>query len=305
MTIMVANLLKIFILALLIYLLEMPAAWLPDSPLPGHIIPLIGNFLVFVLAADLATRLLAWLYRRHMHLPRQQSDTVVIGLRNVYYLLVAGALVFTVLGFYRIDFHTIFTTLSIVAAAIAIVSKDYISEIISGIIISFSREVRIGDYIILGNHKGKVIDLTLTKIALLNEDDDIIFLPNNKVFSNELINYTKRATSRVSIEFEVGFQHISTVEELESALISALEKYREDIITDSFYLRIVDINKDSLVLKFHYTIKRHERELERRIRKQTVRRVVNYVKENWYAGEQKGKGSIKLDPQSQEVSTKN
>ncbi|MCB9293915.1 MAG: mechanosensitive ion channel [Lewinellaceae bacterium] len=147
----------------------------------------------------------------------------------------------------------------------------------------------IDDYIRIGDQKEKVIDINFTKIALLNEDDDVIFIPNAKFFSSEIVNYTKREIKKVNIEFEVLIQNIKTVEELEADLIHAISDYEIHIERGSYNLRIVEIRKDSLSLKFQYDFLREiNRELEREIRRKTARRIVNYVKQN--LGQPKGEG---------------
>lgn len=238
------------------------------------------SFFVFALAASVTVSVLAWFYRRREKIRYGKPDNVIIGLNNIYYLLLAGAAIMTILGYWGIDFKTLFTTLSIVAAAIAIISKEYISEIISGIIISFSREFSIDDYIKIGDQKGKIIDINFTKIALLNEDDDVIFIPNVKFFSSEIVNYTKREIKKVNIDFEVMIQNIKTVEELETDLIHAISDYEGHIEKGTYNLKIVEIRKDSLSLKFQYVLREINRDLEREIRRKTARRIVNYVKQH-------------------------
>ena len=238
------------------------------------------GFFIFALTASVLVSVLVWLYRRREKIPVGKANNVIIGLNNIYYIILVGAALMTILGFWGIDFKTLFTTLSIVAAAIAIISKDYIAEIISGIIISFSGEVVIDDYIRIGDQKGKIIDINFTKIALLNEDDDVIFIPNAKFFSSEIVNYTRREIKKVSIEFELMIQAIKTIEELETDLIHAISDYQGHIEAESYNLKIVEIRKDSLSLKFQYTFQEINRELERDIRRKTVRRIVNYVKMN-------------------------
>ena len=238
------------------------------------------GFFIFALTASVLVSVLVWLYRRREKIPVGKANNVIIGLNNIYYIILLGAALMTILGFWGIDFKTLFTTLSIVAAAIAIISKDYIAEIISGIIISFSGEVVIDDYIRIGDQKGKIIDINFTKIALLNEDDDVIFIPNAKFFSSEIVNYTRREIKKVSIEFELMIQAIKTIEELETDLIHAISDYQGHIEAESYNLKIVEIRKDSLSLKFQYTFQEINRELERDIRRKTVRRIVNYVKKN-------------------------
>lgn len=245
-------------------------------------VELVLNYIVFVLALNLGIGLLSFYYRKRKKYSESKKDNVINGLQNLYYLILTGATIMTILGFWNIDASTLFTTLSIVAAAIAIISRDYLLEIISGMIISFSNEVSIDDYIKIGEHKGKVIDINLTKIALINEDDDIVFLPNNKVFSSEIVNYTKGQIRKVNIEFELDLKFLKPIEELENDLIECLADYHDQMEKDKFILRIVSINKESLFLKFQFQLLQVNREIERELRKKTVRRVVNYINRTQY-----------------------
>ncbi|MFM8449917.1 MAG: mechanosensitive ion channel domain-containing protein [Haliscomenobacter sp.] len=254
--------------------------WFPQMKPHAEEIQILAGFFVFFLAANILVVILSWIYRKRRHYLDNQGDNVVLGLKNIYYILMSGAIVTTILGLFGIDPKTLFTTLSIVAAAIAIISKEYISEIISGIIISFSsNEISVGDYLKIGAHKGKIIDLGLTKIAFLDEDDDIIFIPNTQVFASEIVNYTKKQIRRVSIEFEASLHAVPSVEALEVYLTEALKDYHDFIEPGSFWLRVVEIKKDSLFMKFQYVLKQINRELEIEIRRRTVRRLVAYIKE--------------------------
>jgi len=274
--------LKLAAFALFVFLLEDPYDWTDQWAWMEHYLPVsVMRFAAFALGAHLVIRTLRWWYRKSKTIEEGRVDNVIIGLNNVFYVLVAGAALVTVMTLFGIDLRTLFTSLSIVAAAIAIISKDYISEILSGIIISFSREIMINDYVKIGTVKGKIIDINLTKIALLNDDDDVIFLPNNRVFTSDIINYTRREIRKVSVDFEMDLKALHTVEELEAELSEVLIDYHTHIELGSFNLKIVEIRKDSLSLKFQYTLTQVDRELERDIRRATVRKVVNYVKQNY------------------------
>lgn len=254
--------------------------WLFKWNINPEPVELLVGFAIFALSANLVVVLVSWWYRKSKRIARNQPDNFIAGLQNLYYILLSLAIIVLVFGFLGVPPERLFTSLSIVAAAIAIVSKDYISEIISGMIISFSKEVSIGDYIKIGTHKGKIIDLNLTKIVFLNDDDDILYIPNTTVFNSEIVNYTRKQVKRVNIEFEVDLKAIKNVEALEADLIETVKDYQEHIQPGSFALKIGDIKKDSLTLKFQYTLNQINRELEQDIRRKTVRRVVNYVKKN-------------------------
>ena len=164
-----------------------------DIPLPPPLadkpyISILITFFIFLLSLRVIVRLLSWWYRRRKNMPPDKNDNVIYGLSNLYFLLVVMVSILTVLSLMGIDYRELFTSLSIVAAAIAIISKDFITEIISGLVISFSRKLNTDDYVKIGENKGKIIDIDLYKTMLLNEDDDVIILPNSKVFSSEIIN---------------------------------------------------------------------------------------------------------------------
>jgi small-conductance mechanosensitive channel len=169
------------------------------------------------------------------------------------------------------------TSVSLVFAGLALITKDYISNMINGMLMTFSDEVSIGDNISIGANKGKILDITLQKIHLLNDDDDVIYIPNNMFHTSEVINYTKRDIKRTSVEFEIGLDYLNNVEEIEKMLIDTLKPFHEMITPDSYYLRVVDMKKDAVLMRFQYILKLHNKEMERKIRRITVRKIVEFI----------------------------
>lgn len=232
---------------------------------------------MFLIGASLFVRLLAMVYRGRKHLPYNKKDNVTVGLSNIFIMVIAVYGFLSTFGLFGIEIYKIFTTVSIVAAAIAIISKDFIADIISGIVISFSKEISIDDFVKIGDHKGKIVDINIAKTALLNEDDDIIFMPNSTVFTSDVINYTKKQIKKTSIDFEVATSSIGSVEELEDQLIESLHEYHHLIEPNSYFLRVVNIKKDFLILKFQYNLIQFSREMERQIKRKAVRSIVKNI----------------------------
>ena len=230
---------------------------------------------IVILLLQLLLAFVKWNYLRRKG-PESSNDNVVVGLQNVYYIIVTIYTIVTIASFW-VDVWKFLTSLTVVAAAIAIVAKDYLSEIISGFIITFSREVRINDYIKVGEEKGKIIDITLTKIAMLNDDDDVIYIPNNKVYTSEIINYTLRELKKVNIEFETPVDVVGRIDDLERDLIHELNEFDHLIVKDSYWLKVVDVKRTHLSFKFSYVLKQLNRDHEFQIRKKTVRKVVDFI----------------------------
>jgi small-conductance mechanosensitive channel len=107
----------------------------------------------------------------------------------------------------------------------------------------------------------------------------MIYIPNNTLLTSEVINYTKREIKRTSIDFEIDLRHLKTVEELEQSLIDELSPFQDLIQSDSYYLRVAEVGKDSVSMKFQYILKEPNKELERLIRRKTIRRLVEIISE--------------------------
>ena len=240
----------------------------------------IVEFLILLTIVNIVAALLIMVYRLRKNIPYKFTDNVINGINNLYYLIVTFGVIMMILGFWGIDFKSLLTSLSIVAAAIAIISKDYVSGIISGIIISFSKEINIDDYVKIGENKGKILDINLSKTTLLNDDDDIIYLPNEKVYMSEIINYTKKEIKKVSIDFELGIKYHTTIEQLENSLAESLKDFHQYIEPNSFNITIVKVYHEYLSLKFQYKLTEVNREIERLIRKKTIRLIANSIKES-------------------------
>lgn len=236
------------------------------------------GFIVFVLSVSFVVVILSYLYCCNKKFFFFKNDNVLLGLCNIYYIVFIGVVMIIILGFWNIDLKIFFMILSIVVVVIVIIFKDYVLEIISGIIISFFWEVIIDDYVKIGEYKGKIIDINFIKIVLFNEDDDVIFIFNNKVFFSEIVNYIWCEIKKVSIEFEVLMVAIEIVEELELDFIWFIQEYEVYIEFQSYNFKVVDICKDSVSLKFQYVLCEINWDLEWEICCKMVWWVVNYIK---------------------------
>ena len=265
------------LLGITLFVYSLSHNWLDDFGRLGPTLLVLLRFAIFLFGVGLLVRLLAMIYRHRKHLPYNKKDNVTLGLSNISILVITAYALISAFSLLGLSPEKIFTSLSIVAAAFAILSKDFFADIISGIVISFSKEISIDDYVKIGDYRGKIIDINIAKIALLNEDDDIVFMPNSNVFKSDIINYTKKQIKKTSIDFEVPTNSITTIEDLEDQLILSLSEYHHLIEPNSYNVRVVHIRKDFLVLKFQYSLIQFSREMERQIKRKAVRYIVRNI----------------------------
>jgi small-conductance mechanosensitive channel len=240
-----------------------------------YYIDAIAGVAIFLLLLDFLQFFTVWWYRRRHKIHGQ--DNFIIGVGHIYSLLLFIGICVGIMSLFRINVKEVFTSLSIIFAGLAILTKDYIANMINGMITTFSGQLSIGDNVQIGSHRGKITDITLQNIHLLNDDDDMIYIPNNIVQTVEVVNYTKREVKRTSIDFVIDLKHLKTVEELELQLVEVLRPFEDLIQPESYYLRVAEVKKDSVVMKFQYILKEPNKELERLIRRKTIRRLVEII----------------------------
>ncbi len=239
---------------------------------------IILNYFGFVILLNMGMNIYLDFYRKRKGLPYRSTDNITSGIHNIYIIIIAFVALATVLSLMGINIRELLASLSIIAAAIALISKEYLANVISGMIIAFSNDVTVGDFIKVGNYSGKVINMSISAVTLLTDDDDFIIVPNNIVYASGFTNNTKLLLKKTSIEFEVNIASINSIKQLEEDLIATLEEYHHLIKPDSYNLKIGSINHEYVDFKFQYMLNEPDRDLEKAIRKKVIRRVVQIIK---------------------------
>lgn len=241
------------------------------------LVQLILPTLKFVAILFISIQTLVLLYRVRNNISLDDSDNIIRGISNLFTILIFLAFFFTLLKYNGIGIVHFFTSLSIVAAAIAIISKEYLTSLISGFALSFTKIINIGDYVTIGEFKGWVKDIKLSKLHLENDHGEFVILNNDKVFHSDIINHTLSTKRRVNIKFELPTEGFLKIDDLEAALQETLSEFSIDIQQDSYLLRIEEIFIDKIVYTFSYTIQKVKPDIERAIRKKSIREIVNFI----------------------------
>lgn len=217
------------------------------------------------------------IYRVRNEITYDRTDNIIRSITNGFTIFIYFSLFFLFLKFNGVSPVQFFTSISIVAAAIAIISKDYLTAILSGFFISFTKVVNIGEYITIGPNKGIVKDIKLTKLLLENDHGEMIILGNEKVFLSDIINHSRSNKRQVVLDFELSPSQSYNIEDLEESLIESISQYSDHIVTDSFSLRVERILIDKISFTFLYTLEKLERDVAKEIRRKTIRNIIKFI----------------------------
>ena len=234
---------------------------------PDRFANTLYHALVVFLTIEAARLMTIAFYRPQGGVKKDNFTAGLSQIARIVYSLIFGVLV---LSMFSISMKEAITTLSLLAAALVLITKDYISNLINGMYMTFARIVNIGDTVKIADTKGKIIDITLSNVHLLNEDDDIVYIPNNNVFQGHIINYTRRELKKSSIDFELDIAQIEHLEKLEREIIYALRDLQDLIQAESMVLKVNSIKHQFCSFKFQYILndtlnKEHDNKVKRQV----------------------------------------
>lgn len=243
--------------------------------IPDHFLHALIFYLYADLTISLARLIIVFFYQRKNKIGKDVKNNFEVGINHIANILHTFVFIGAVLTLFEIEVIPLITSLSIVAAAIAILSKDYISNMINGMIIMFSDELAIGDEIKIGDVRGKIVDITLVNMHIVNDDEDLIYIPNSLILTSQILNFTKRRVKKVSFDFDLKNTLLKDVEAVEEYIKESLEPYKSSIVSDSYNLRIIKINEAYTSLKFQFILLKNSKIQERDIRRVALRRVLS------------------------------
>ena len=202
-------------------------------------LPTLGIALAILVGGIVLTILISKLVRKA--LSKTKLDPSLVG----FFIHVIRIACYCVIGMSVLSRLGVSTTglvafFSAAVAAVALALKDNIADIASGIIILFTRPFVTGDYIEFGQYKGYVQKIDLVQTKLLTYEDTNIIIPNSKVTSNEINNYTAHPEMRVKVLVPVSYD--CDLDATKRVLLEAV-KGTDNIFTDEAHTPVVRLDK--------------------------------------------------------------
>lgn len=204
----------------------------------------------------------------------------VLGINHIAGIFNVVIVLLSIMVLFDIQPLEFLSSITIVAAAIALLSKDYITNMINGLILMFSDQLTLGDYIKFGEIKGKIQDITLLNVVIVNEDEDQVMIPNSLILSSQVINHSRQNVKKITLEFEVKLSPHLDLGKLESELKNSLTPYVAEIDMETFFIKTLSIQKDSVRVKLQVQLIHTERSMEKEIKRKLNQKIILLTSEN-------------------------
>jgi small conductance mechanosensitive channel len=114
---------------------------------------------------------------------------------------------FLVLGILNLSkaLNTILAGAGVVGLAVGLALQGALANTYSGIVLSFIKHIKFGDWVESNGFEGEVVDLDLRSVTLKQPDNNLVYIPNKMVVENPIKNYSTTAQSRVILQCGVGY----------------------------------------------------------------------------------------------------
>jgi len=104
-----------------------------------------------------------------------------------------------------VDTTSLAAMIAAAGLAIGLALQGSLSNFAAGVMIIATRPFKIGDYIEVAGVGGSVKDLSIYNTILTTPDNKIITVPNSKITSDNIINFSAQDTRRVDMVFGIGY----------------------------------------------------------------------------------------------------
>ena len=233
----------------------------------------INSFLVPSLILS-AIRFVIVSFYNARHAQKAVRGNFVLGINRLTAILNTLFLIIAIMVAFGINPKEFVTSMTIVAMAIAVIFRDYITNLISGLIIMFSEQLSVGDSIKVGENKGRIVDITFANIELQNEEDDIVMIPNNLMFTNPMVNLSAHRSNLFTVKFELPFDTAKDVKTLEDGIRNVVLNHPDLSDDNDFVLQVMEIAKDSVRYKLELYANTSSNKMHRIIENEILREIL-------------------------------
>jgi small conductance mechanosensitive channel len=202
-------------------------------------------FGVIVLVARFAARFAERLARHGLERSRVRTSNLL----KDFFIKSAGGAVF-VLGLLiaiaqlGIEVGHLLAGLGIAGFVIGFALQDVLSNFASGLMILAYRPFDVGDLVEAGGVSGKVRDMTLVSTKILTLDNQLLFVPNNKIWGDVVRNVTHQRRRRVDLVFGIGYgDDIAKAEKILESIVRDHEQVLDD---PEFVVKLHELGESSV-----------------------------------------------------------
>ncbi len=203
----------------------------------------IVTFLATLVIGIILIRLFIRLLRRLM-LKSPMDKTLVNFLLNVVRCMLYMLLVFILASVAKIPLTPLVTALGAAALAVGLALKDSMADLANGVVLVGTKPFREGDFVDIDGITGTVKAVKMLTTELVSTDNKKITLPNSKITSASVINYSTKPTRRVEWKFYASYS--SDIDKVKEVILDEIRSHEKVLNIPEPMARLSEHGESSL-----------------------------------------------------------
>ncbi|MCF7985061.1 MAG: mechanosensitive ion channel family protein [Thiohalocapsa sp.] len=179
---------------------------------------IVGSFFVLLIVARIVR---AWVRRAVDRTPQLSNLLSGFLVMLVYWLTIAFGLMF-VLALLGVNITPLFALVGGASFILAFAMQETLGNLAAGLMIMINRPFDEGDYVQVAGLGGTIKHVSIMSTTVTTPDNQVITIPNSKVWGDVITNVTASETRRVDLVFGIGYD--DSIEQAQQVL--------EDVVTN-------------------------------------------------------------------------
>ena len=136
---------------------------------------------------------------------KKVDKTIYRTLSYVIKIVLKILVVIGLIGYLGINTGGITALIASLGVGVGMAVNGTLSNLAGGVLILITRPLKVDDYIAACGYEGTVEDILICHTKLRTSDNKVVYLPNGKLSSSEIVNYSEKDMRRVDIVFSVSY----------------------------------------------------------------------------------------------------
>ena len=117
---------------------------------------------------------------------------------------------------------TIISAAGVSGIVIGLALQGTLSNTISGVVLSFRKNLNIGNWVETNGYAGEIIDINLNYFVIREADNNTVVIPNKTIIENPFKNYS--LTTKMRIAIECGIEYGADLEKVEELTKNTIQE---------------------------------------------------------------------------------
>jgi small-conductance mechanosensitive channel len=180
-------------------------------------------------------------------LDKKESRLVLVRLA----IIMAGFFMAIVASGLPVDKVTV--VLGALSVGIGLGLQNIVFNLVSGVILIFEKPMQIGDYIEVGDKKGRVQNIGIRSSKLITPDGSEVIVPNGDILSSHMVNWT-RSNNHRRTELTFGVEPSSQLQLAKDSIMEELKGNSYVIQGEPVEILVNNLSETSAALTVHVWI---------------------------------------------------